>query len=218
MTEIVVRPYQCEDRAALHRIAADTAFFGEPVEREMDDRRLLLDFLYVYYTDYEPEHVWVACAGDEVVGFLTGCTDTARKDRIFNRRILPRVVGRVLTGHYHSGRRTWRYLRGFLGAGLRGENPPVDLERYPAHLHINVDAAWRGHGLGRRLMQAYLEQLQSLGIPGVHLGTTSYNRAACSLYEKMGFRLLAARPTRMWAHLLQEPVELRVYGLDLTTE
>ena len=102
-----------------------------------------------------------------------------------------------------------------LGALARREFPPVDLTQYPAHLHINVDAAWRGAGAGRRLMEAYLAQLLSLGVPGVHLRTTSLNTAAVALYTRIGFRLLGARPTRLWAHVTEQPVENRCYGLRI---
>jgi RimJ/RimL family protein N-acetyltransferase len=91
----------------------------------------------------------------------------------------------------------------------------VKLDGYPAHLHINVEAAWRGNRLGERLIKAYLSQLRYLGIPGVHLETTSLNAAACRLYEKTGFRLLEGVQTRLWSHLGHTEVELRCYGQKL---
>jgi GNAT superfamily N-acetyltransferase len=210
--DLIIRPYQPEDRAALHAIAADTAFFGEPVEGYFEDRRLFLDSFYAYYTDLEPEHAWVACADEMVVGFLTGSTDTRRQHRRTEREILPAVLVRFLFGHYQLGPLGRRYIWGLLTSALRREYPRVDLRAYPAHLHINVAAPWRGCGLGYHLMASYLEQLAALRVPGVHLATTSLNEAACRLYEKMGFRLLDARPTRLWASWFDQPVENRAYG------
>jgi len=184
MTEFSIRLYQAGDRPALRQIAADTAFFGQPIEALMEDRRLFLDSFYRYYTDVEPEHAWVACAGGQVAGFLTG-------------------------------RLTWRYLSGIAADGLRGRPIAPNLDEYPAHLHINVAAPWRGHGLGRRLMEAYLEQLRGLGLVGVHLETTDHNAAACRMYERFGFRLLGARPSRLWSFAGEEQVEMRCYGLRL---
>lgn len=40
MESLDIRPYRQEDREAVYRIAADTAFFGESVEHFLDDRRL----------------------------------------------------------------------------------------------------------------------------------------------------------------------------------
>ena len=211
---LVVRPYQAVDREALFQIGADTAFpeGGAPVEVYMEDRRTFLDSFYAYYTDYEPEHVWVACADHQVVGFLTGCTDTKHRDKITRQKLIPGVVWNVLHRSYKLGPKTWRYTREIIAAGLRGEFPPTDEKRFPTHLHINLAASFRGLGLGRRLMQTYLVQLKELGVTGVHLHTTSLNEAACHLYEASGFRLWAARPTRMWRYLIDRPVENRCYA------
>jgi ribosomal protein S18 acetylase RimI-like enzyme len=210
-----IRPYQANDREAVFRIAADTAYFGEPIEIYMEDRNVFLDAFYSYYTDLEPEHAWVACAQDQVVGFLMGCADAHVHGKKFRRLILPRLIGNLLRGKYRFGKRSFGYLAGLVGALLRGEFTQADLEMYPAHLHINVDAAWRGHRLGQRLMETYLQQLRGLGVPGVYLETTSLNEVACRMYEKMGFRLLERRPDRFWAKWFEHAVENRCYGLKL---
>jgi ribosomal protein S18 acetylase RimI-like enzyme len=210
-----VRPYQAGDREALFKIGADTAFFGAPIEAFMEDRRPFLDSFYAYYTDYEPEHAWVACVGSQVVGFLTGCTDTNRRNKITRQKLIPGVVWNVLSGRYKLGFKTLSYTRATIAAGLRGEFPPADVKRFPAHLHINLTDGFRGLGLGRRLMQAYLAQLKTLGVPGVHLHTTSLNEAACHLYEACGFRIWSSRPTRTWRYLIDRPVENRCYALEI---
>jgi ribosomal protein S18 acetylase RimI-like enzyme len=216
MTDLAVRTYQPEDREAVLRIGADTAFFGAPIEAYMEDRNIFLDAFYVYYTDLEPEHSWVACADGKVVGFLTGCVDSRLRRRNFFRTLLPRFIGNLLRGKYRFGKRIFRYITGMFGGVLRGELTHVDLSIYPAHLHINVDSAWRGYKLGLSLMEAYLQQLRSLSVKGVFLETTSLNEAACRLYEKMGFRLLEARPDRFWSTWFGHPVENRCYGLKLS--
>jgi ribosomal protein S18 acetylase RimI-like enzyme len=215
MPDLVIRPYQPVDRQAVFRIGADTAFFGAPIEAYMEDRNAFLDAFYAYYTDLEPEHTWVACADGEVVGFLTGCVDTRIHNGKLLRVIIPRLTGNLLRGKYHFGKRSVHYFGGLLGGLLRREFTRIDLETYPAHLHINVESAWRGYKLGQRLMEAYLGQLRALGITGVYLDTTSLNEVACQLYEKMGFRLLDARPDRFWAKWFGHPVENRCYGLRL---
>jgi GNAT superfamily N-acetyltransferase len=210
-----VRPYDRADRADVHRIGADTAFFGEPIEAFLDDRRLWCDAFCTYYTDLESEHSWVACAGQKVIGFLFGCVDTELQQRRWRREILAVVMWRALRGRYQLGRITWRYTAKMIQASLRGEFARVDLATYPAHLHINVEGHWRAQGAGRRMMEAYLDQLRQLGVPGVHLHTTSLNEAACRLYTRVGFRLLDAHLTRVWSHLVARPVENRCYGLEL---
>ena len=215
MGQLFIRPYQAADRAAVHQIAADTAFFGEPVEAFLESRALFCQIFYAYYTDLEPEHGWVACVDEEVVGFLMGCVDTARQPRLWARHILPRFLGNLVRGRYRLGKLTRRYIFNVARAGLSGELPQVDLALYPGHLHLNVAARWRGHGLGRRLLEAYLAQLSRLNVIGVHLGTTSRNEVAARLYVRMGFRELAARPTCLWSHLVDQPVQNLRFGLRL---
>jgi ribosomal protein S18 acetylase RimI-like enzyme len=215
MPDLVIRPYQPADRQPVFRIGADTAFFGAPIEAYMEDRNAFLDAFYAYYTDQEPEHTWVACADGEVVGFLAGCVDTRVHNRKLLRVTIPRLTGNLLRGKYHFGKRSLQYFGGQLGGLLRREFTHVDLDTFPAHLHINVESAWRGYKLGQRLMEAYLGQLRALGITGVYLDTTSLNEVACRLYEKMGFRLLDARPDRFWAKWFGHPVDNRCYGLKL---
>jgi len=216
MPDFLVRPYQSTDREAVFRIAADTAFFGEPVEAFLDDRRLFCDFFYAFYTDLEPDHGWVACADQEVVGFLMGCTDTRSRPRRWIQSILPVVTRQLAGGGYRLGWRTIRYVTRLMLGGLRGERLVLDVKAYPAHLHVNLSSDWRGQGLGGKLLAAFIEQLRALEMPGVHLSTTSANAAACHLYERSGFRLLSACTTRMWEGLVQAPLEERIYGLRLT--
>lgn len=213
--EPIIRPFKPADRAGLFQIAGDTAFFGAPIEAYMEDRRIFLDSFYAYYTDLEPEHAWVADASGEVAGFITGCVDTARQRMLTRNVILPQIRRRFLRGGYRLGPKVFRYQLELILAGLRREGTEVDIQRYPAHLHINVADAWRGFGLGRRLMLAYLDQLRELHVPGVHLQTTSYNLAACRLYESLGFRLVDARPNRMWKWKIAETFESRAYALEL---
>lgn len=208
-----VRSYQALDRESVLRIAGDTAFFGEPAERFLEDRRIFLDAFYSYYVDQEPEHAWVATYQDEVVGFLTGCTNTRRQQRWFSKQAVPKVINNLIRGRYKTGPLTWRCLRGFLFSHLRQEETSADLNLYPAHLHINIDQQHRGLGLGRMLIQAYLAQLANLQVPGVHLQTTSENTGACILYKRIGFSLLSSHSTQMWRGFLGKNVENRCYGL-----
>ena len=213
MTRFLVRPYTPDDRAVLHHIAAETAFFGGPVETFLDDRRLFCDAFYAYYTDLEPETSLVACVEQQIVGFIVGSVDTKHQQRQWSRKILPGMIWRALCRRYHLGRKTRGHIATLIRSSLHGAFPQADLATYPAHLHINIDRLWRGQGIGSRLIECYLDRLRALHVPGVHLHTTSHNKAACRLYVKVGFKLLDARPTRAWTKLVDVPVENRCYGL-----
>jgi ribosomal protein S18 acetylase RimI-like enzyme len=215
MPEVLIRPYQESDLQAVFQIAADTAFFGEPVEAFMEDRSLFCDAFVRYYTTQEAKFAWVASAQNDVIGYLLGGTDTSLRTTRWTRHILVYVLRRVFGGRYRIGRRTLSYAFGSLAGYVRGEVPGVDLREFPAHLHINMQEGSRGSGIGRQLMEAYLEQLRQQSVIGVHLETTNLNQAACHLYEKIGFRLLGAHINRYWSKRLGQHVENRRYGYRL---
>ena len=212
MSELLIRKYQDFDRQRLLAIGADTAFFGDPIEAYFDDRILFQDAFYSYYTDVEPTFTWVACYGSEVVGFLAGCLDTKNYQRDIRRIIIPRVFKRLIRWKYIIGARSISYMNGLLGGFFFGDFSPVDYSTYPAHLHINIDKGWRGFGLGRKLILAYIDQLSSINIKGVHLQTTSQNQIACRLYENLDFRILWARTDHFWTKWFGYKVENRCYG------
>jgi ribosomal protein S18 acetylase RimI-like enzyme len=213
---VVIRRYQPSDREAVCTIAAETAFFGGPVETFLDDRRLFFDAFYRYYTDWEAQYGWVAVPLDGVaIGFVLGGVNEARRRGIILTRLLPSLLLNIGRGRYRVGRNTLRYLAGLLFSALRNEIPPVDLNVYPAHLHINIKVGWRGQGVGKRLLQAYLDQLRAEAVAGVHLHTTDHNPQALKFYAGAGFTLLAARPTSLWRPWLAEPVQNLVYGIRL---
>ncbi len=86
---------------------------------------------------------------------------------------------------------------------------------YPAHLHINTRADWRGSGIGTALMNAYLDQLRSEHVPGVHLETSSENKIAVPWYEKLGFQLLQSIPTDLYQPSVGHVIGLMVFAMRL---
>jgi GNAT superfamily N-acetyltransferase len=149
-----------------------------------------------------------------IVGYVLGCGDCERRSAVFRSHILPEMLRRLFRGRYRIGRKMLRFAWRFLLDRLEHAPPALPLARFPGHLHINVAAPARGHGIGRELLRISLAQFWATGVPGVHLRTTDHNQAACYLYEKMGFRLLDAQPTRLWHGLVAAPVENRIYGIE----
>jgi ribosomal protein S18 acetylase RimI-like enzyme len=61
---------------------------------------------------------------------------------------------------------------------------------------IVVDPAHRGQGVGRTLLEATVEALQSRGAPRVVLSTAERNEGAQRLFERAGFRRTMIEMTR----------------------
>ncbi len=64
------------------------------------------------------------------------------------------------------------------------------LSSYPAHLHINVTAAWRSRGIGAQLIEAFASHVAASGTPGMHVVTAEGVRNN-GFYLARGFRQLA---------------------------
>ncbi len=207
-----IRPYQPADRAAVRQLTGDTAHFGDPIEHFFDAREMFLDAFAAYYTDVAYDYVWVAHDNNALLGYLMGCPDTYNYNVWFSTNI-KRVAWRAVTLRYQRvfTRKSLGYIRRYVQLHV----PYLDLGPYPAHLHINTRAEYRGSGIGTALMQTYLDQLRREHIPGVHLQTSSENKIAVPWYEKLGFQLLQRTPTDLYQASVGHSIDLLTYALKL---
>jgi ribosomal protein S18 acetylase RimI-like enzyme len=186
MTPLSIRPFAATDRAAVREIACATGFMGEPADWFWRHRESFADIWTSYYTDIEPESCWVATEGGQVMGYLTGCVDTARAPSPA-RAVTRQMLRHALLFRPGTAGFFWRSIRDVIRSPAipSGE---LDDPRWPAHLHVDLLPEARGRGAGAALMRAWWERLESLGSPGCHLGTLAENRAAIAFFERCGFQ------------------------------
>ncbi|HVM98557.1 MAG TPA: GNAT family N-acetyltransferase [Candidatus Acidoferrales bacterium] len=185
MSEPGIRPYAISDREAVRSICFATGFMGEPVDWLWRDGASFADLFTRYYTDREPESLWVAERDGKVVGYLSGCVDS-KQSHGASAEVIRRVVLRGGLVRPGIARFLWRSTFDILRDRGAVEEDLGD-PRFPAHLHINLLPMGRGIGLGRRLMNEWLDRLRTLGVPGVHLGTFAENRNGIAFFESSGF-------------------------------
>ena len=65
--------------------------------------------------------------------------------------------------------------------------PDRIVDRYPAHLHINLLPRLRGQGIGRALLDRWLDAVAALGAKGAHLVVGTRNERAMRFYRAYGF-------------------------------
>jgi GNAT superfamily N-acetyltransferase len=58
--------------------------------------------------------------------------------------------------------------------------------RYPAHLHVNLDATMRGSGIGGQLVEAFVADVRRAQLPGVHV-VTGRGLRNVTFYNRLGF-------------------------------
>ncbi len=180
-----IRAYAAGDRDAVRSIAFDTGFMGESVEWLWRNRDSFADLVTSYYLDREPESVIVAVQSGRVVGYLTGCIDSQRSRGAVAREIR-RLLRRGALLKPGVAFFLWRSAFDLVRDREALDDALWD-PRWPAHLHINLLPEGRGKGLGRRLMEMWVERLRDAGVAGVHLGTFAENHNAIRFFETCGF-------------------------------
>jgi ribosomal protein S18 acetylase RimI-like enzyme len=122
----------------------------------------------------------VATRGQATVGFVAASTDVARLYRSFlwhdGIPAALRAAGPLLSG--------WRRVIDTLGHASSGG---VGVGRGPELLSIAVDPAWQGHGAGRMLVTAFLDEVGARGHGAAHVVVGADNAPAVSLYQQAGF-------------------------------
>ena len=211
---VEVRPYRLEDRAAIREICYATGLLGNSIMTLVPDQELFADLWTAAYTDGFPELALVATLEGETIGYVFGVADARALSAVYLRRVLPLVLGRLFRGQYRSWRTSLPHL--FRLALELAMHAPMT--QFPAHLHINLLESARGHGLGRRLLERFLMQLEARGVPGVQLSTTNRNEAAVQLYERLGFRVWASSETKVYGvsveGVVRRLVMVRTFGSD----
>lgn len=198
------------DLAAVQLICYDTALRGATLRGVFDDVRLVADAILLYHIKVEPDSFLVAGAETRVSGYIAGCVDTRRFDRLYRRRVLPSLVLRIATqGHWaHRICRRLLYDSMAYGRVLHAQRQRF-LEAYPAHLHINVAQSARGAGMGSSLLAAFTAHLATHGVCGVHAVVQSPHGAA--FFAEHGFTVLAHYQSPPLLHL--PPADVRIMGL-----
>jgi GNAT superfamily N-acetyltransferase len=188
MADWTIRSYQPQDRSTLRRISCQTAFLETRVKAFSDDE-VLADALTRYYTDFEPQSCFVAVSGGSVIGYIIGAKDTVIMEKVFNKKIIfPLLLKALLRGvffHPMNLKFFYHVLRSCAAGEFR---MPSFSREYPATLHINIDRAFRGQGVGRELIKRYLDYLRAKGVAGVCFATLS--TGARDFFIKNGFQEL----------------------------
>ena len=213
--EVRIRTYEPRDRAAVRRLCCETALRGEPVDRLFSDREVVADLLTRYYTDDEPEAAWVAECEGRVVGYLIGCLDRRRYQRLQTARVIPGASLRAIAGGALCRGETWRLLRAALHMWRMGKAGPRIPDDYPAHLHVNLERAWRGRQIGERLVEPFLRQAGAARLRGVYASVRGDNPSARRFFERLGFAPVATSFVTFPAGAALETYETVVYGKRL---
>lgn len=214
MDEIYIRAYKKDNRYQIRQICYDTAFMGESGEFFFDDKEILADAVTLYYSDYEPESIFIAEYSGNIIAYLTGCRDTVQYYRIWRTKILPLIITKAMLRGVVFNIKTLRFLYNSLISWIRRDFKRPDVyKKYPAHFHINIVKDYRGRGIGSRLVDDFLGYLNKRNIKGVHVVTIS--KKAKEFFEKVGFNLIYSQRVSVLSYLLRGDILLYILAKEV---
>jgi GNAT superfamily N-acetyltransferase len=198
------------DWRAVRSLCCRTGNGGDPID--LARWPLFAELWIGPYQRLAPEWTYVAEADGGVIGYLTGCPDTAGFRRARQLRVTPRLLVAIACRRYPWNADARRLveltlrLRRDAESRLAASLPTGLIRTYPAHLHMNVEAEYRRHGIGAALIARYVRDLSAAGVPGIHLFCGAAPRP---FYARHGFTDLAGyevSPGR-WVYALGRRLE-----------
>jgi GNAT superfamily N-acetyltransferase len=182
---------------AIRELCCQTGANGQPIAAERWEL-----FAKIWIDPYEKllrQWSYVAASEGAVIGYLSGCPNSKKFARSrFVYCALPLLLD-IAVGRYRRSPDAHRFARRALGLASNAEDGfAADLRsqiarQYPAHLHVNVGAEYRGRGVGRRLIESFFADLRAVGVAGVHV---LCGPEPVPFYKSTGFHELASRAWR----------------------
>jgi ribosomal protein S18 acetylase RimI-like enzyme len=189
-----IRAFRANDLDALYRIALTTGDGGDDATALYPDPKLVGHIYAGPYAALCPETVFVAVDAEGVGGYIVGAIDTlafeARAEAVWwpsLRTLYPDPVDVPVADRTPDQRRCHAIHH-------PRPTPAAIVATHPSHLHINLLPRLRGRGIGRALMDRWLNTVREAGSHGAHLAVGTHNARALRFYAAYGFRELTQAP------------------------
>ncbi|PSN64737.1 GCN5-related N-acetyltransferas-like protein [Corynespora cassiicola Philippines] len=156
---------------------------------------------HIWYRPYvilSPESCFMLDSGTgHAVGYIIGAPSTTTFASLWKEKYLPSLDQSIIpppeiqSGDPAMETETVKGLRKEVwSAGCSMlQSVPAELEKYPAHLHIDILPEFQGQGWGKLMVERFLGYLGEQGVRGVHLGMVRTNEGARRFYERFNFSL-----------------------------
>jgi len=184
--EVVIRGVEARDLGDLYRICLLTGDAGQDASALYRDPELVGHCFAAPYAVLEPGSGYVAQDGDGVGGYILGARDTLAFEASLEADWWPDLRPRYPpptgdpAGWSLDDQRAWQ---------IHNPRPPPAriTGPYASHLHIDLLPRLQGRGLGKAMIDTWLDRMRQLGSPGAHLGVSRQNHRAIRFYQRYGF-------------------------------
>lgn len=183
---IRIRPYAPGDLDALHDVCLKTGDGGADGTHLYEDPRIIGEIYAAPYATLEPEHAFVAEDEAGVAAYILGTADTRAFEARCEADWWPRLRARYAdTADVPPRERTRDQWDAYV-IHHPPANPRAVVDIAPAHLHIDLLPRLQGRGVGKQLMDTWLDDIGGRA----HLGCQAENHRAQRFYEMYGWRRL----------------------------
>lgn len=171
--KIRIRRYRNEDKPFLRIICKETAW--DDYKEDNNKLEGVCIMYNEYFTEQEPEHIWVAVDEKDVpFGYVICNTNYERYKQLMYDVYYPRLK--------KVSPEDIEFFDHFLDA-LDKVAPD-----YPAHFHIDIWPGYQRQGIGHKLLNALVEQLKKEGFKTLMVYIYSRNSLGYQFYLKYGFK------------------------------
>jgi ribosomal protein S18 acetylase RimI-like enzyme len=181
-----IRAYRPDDLSSLYRICLATGDAGADAAHLYRDPELIGHVYAGGYATVSPQTVFVAEDGGGIAGYILGPADTRAFEAQLELKWWPALRARY--GDSGGNSTLDDRMRHLIHHPWT--MPDTIVGAYPAHLHINLLPHLRGQGMGRALVERWLEAVAGLGATGAHLVVGAGNERAVRFYRACGFKEL----------------------------
>ncbi|WP_349957962.1 GNAT family N-acetyltransferase [Rhizobium sp. ZPR3] len=179
----MVRPQDIKQLYAISLLTGDAGKDATPLHR---DGRLIGHIYSAPYATLHPELVFVAEDDEGVFGYISGVFDTIAFDERLEREWWPH-----LRRHYPDPQgdpALWDADQKRISAIHHPNRAPAPLvEKFPAHIHMNLLPRAQGKGIGSALLDRWIANARANGVKGIHLGANASNHDGIRFWSSRGF-------------------------------
>jgi hypothetical protein len=184
---LAIRPFRSADLEALYEISLATGHEGGDASHLYEDRKLIGHIYSAPYALLEPRLALVVEDNEGVAGFAVGTPDTRKWQERLEAEWWPKLR-RQYADPAASPADEWSADHRRANAIYRPQRAPQQLvERYPAHLHLNLLERIQGRGAGTMLFAEWMARASQQGIGAVHVGVNGANARAVRFWSKRDF-------------------------------
>lgn len=183
---VSIRTVRPKDLDQLYAISLATGDAGKDAAPLHNDGRLIGHIYSAPYATLLPELVFVAEDDEGVFGYIAGVFDSIAFEARLEREWWPH-----LREHYADPTgdpALWNADQKRISLIHHPKPAPAILmERFPAHIHMNLLPRAQGKGMGTALLDRWIENARTNGVKGIHLGANTGNRGAVRFWSSRGF-------------------------------